>query len=217
MTTKLINGKLCTFLEAVPYKEGHIFCNGDEIKSGYYITAGGKLIEYQDGFRIYPDDKKIHGTSPNLKLFGVYEISLEEEVEKKAEPLAKHYVLCAMFGTNTDGEPVDVTMNEEEESQYEDLTHYFIEGYKAASKYKKFTEEDVLQALLQYGDFIFNQHKGTFSSSDLETAKRKILSSLSAIKGIWVEVEEIYLRLIDKKEMQFAVSDNQLKVILIER
>lgn len=64
----------------------------------------------------------------------------------------------------------------------------FIDGYKANEK--KYTEDDIKQAMLDYGDYIFNQHKGTFSSGDLERAKERILQSLQPrIKHVEIETE----------------------------
>ena len=65
----------------------------------------------------------------------------------------------------------------------------FIHGFNQAKQMFGYSEEQMKQALLDYGDFIFNQHKGTFSSSDLEKAKDKIIQSLNQPK-YFIEVEE---------------------------
>ncbi len=100
--------------------------------------------------------------------------------EEEINDMARHCALCAIFGTNVDGKPPYIEMDEEEESTYEDIRYYFTEGFKKAvellsNSESAYTKESIGLLIKAYAlDLLLNlqaKNRLKLRESDFDTNK----------------------------------------------
>lgn len=186
MTTKEINGKLCTELQAIKTKEGYVFVNDDEIKKNDWFLLNNNSFpaQYNSSFGLNKKETlKIHASTYPLGNITVIDIP-EKDDELTISELAEKY---SPITYNQLGYP--------EKRDYEKaLQLAFINGYKANPC--QYTVEHLKLFQKFMSDYYTSQEavdnlgKKTNEEVQKMLLKRFLQSFTPSIKSIWVEVVE---------------------------